>query len=292
MEYKTGQPHLMFDVELTTVCHSVDREERGRIMLCPVDDQPSYEAIQMSNKLSRKGGNEHLMKNIMGQRPPSQLISSNLGEYFPETGASQLKVAMRNSVRVSMYGNKILQQQLQQGGNIRDTIYNARNSVYSNISSFSRPLSMVSSVFSMGVGVPATPNQTPTIGDIMLNNTSAVDTIREESDEIDMGNTLSKPPQKPSSPLQQQQQPQQTQADDDETKTIQSGSTGKVSIPKRSSKRPTSIIELLEEGEDEDDFFDSSEELISNLSQESREGPSVWHKGSKIGQGSFGTVYQ
>ncbi|GMG26632.1 unnamed protein product [Ambrosiozyma monospora] len=286
MDNKIGQPHLMFDVELTTVCHSVDREERGRIMLCPLDDQLSYEAIQMSNKLSHiKGGNEHIMKNIMGQRPPSQLISSNLGEYFPETGASQLKVAMRNSVRVSMYGNKILQQQLQQGGNIRDTIYNARNSVYSNISAFSRPLSMVSSVFSMGVGIPAAPNQTPTIGDIMLNNTSAVDTIREESDEIDMGNTLSNPPQN------QTPQQQEAQADDDETKTIHSGSTGKVSIPRRNSKRPTSIIELLEDGEDEDDFFDSSEELISNLSQESREGPSVWHKGSKIGQGSFGTVY-
>ncbi|OUM55568.1 hypothetical protein BVG19_g5133 [[Candida] boidinii] len=50
---------------------------------------------------------DHDMKDFMGQRPPSQVISINLAEYFPETRANELKEVMRNSVRLSMYGARL-----------------------------------------------------------------------------------------------------------------------------------------------------------------------------------------
>lgn len=58
-------------------------------------------------------------------------------------------------------------------------------------------------------------------------------------------------------------------------------------------EHPNSIIELLDEsdGDGDGDGDEESEEELGVISREVANGPSVWHKGPKIGQGSFGNVY-
>ncbi|KAH3666724.1 hypothetical protein WICMUC_005541 [Wickerhamomyces mucosus] len=133
----SGSLHMLFDVELVTICHSLDRIEKNRMLFCPTDQTPSEVAIEVSKKyisLEPKSKNqtsgsfindtEHQsnytndnhkinennsnninrskFRNIFGQRPSSQLISTNLSQYFPETNQSNLQKTIRNSVRFSI----------------------------------------------------------------------------------------------------------------------------------------------------------------------------------------------
>lgn len=92
---------MLFDVELVTICYSPDRLEKHRILLCEKGQQPTETAIEVSRKIklkyekfnkSKNMGQYHIteekdmptMRQFFGQRPPSELISSNLAEYFPE----------------------------------------------------------------------------------------------------------------------------------------------------------------------------------------------------------------
>lgn len=96
----------LYDVEFVTICFSPDRPEKHRIMLTPKNEQPSATAAEQSLRiLQRMAGRKPqsaAMKNFFGQRPPSELISSNLGEYFPLAPLQQLEATIRNSVRYSM----------------------------------------------------------------------------------------------------------------------------------------------------------------------------------------------
>lgn len=112
-----GTLHLMFDVELVTNCHSSDRAEKHRILFCPQPEVPSRAAIEVSKKIIAKSGPlgvrqqpeaklapsvNPAFRQFFGQRPPSELISHNLGEYFPEAEPKELQSTVRNSIRYSM----------------------------------------------------------------------------------------------------------------------------------------------------------------------------------------------
>ncbi|ODV84252.1 hypothetical protein CANARDRAFT_201408 [[Candida] arabinofermentans NRRL YB-2248] len=264
--------HLMFDVELTTICHSVDRIEKNRIILCHRSEKPSEAAIEKSKLIidpSYKSKDQLLLKNFMGQRPPSQLISTNLGEYFPSTGVNQLKEVMRNSVRLTLYSSKLLQQQLNQQGIGMNSNNNHNNNNFR------------SSILS--VGIPAAAK--PTIGDVILNNTTSADTILALKDDDStndvyktaLDSTAFKDPQ--------------SNHESNKLNNRMSVSYTKKTADLDNDKRASSIIELFDDEED-DEFFDSSDDAMASLYDTSKnEGPSLWHKGSKIGQGSFGTVY-
>ncbi|KAH3672170.1 hypothetical protein WICPIJ_010109 [Wickerhamomyces pijperi] len=130
-DYK-GNLQLLFDVELVTICHSPERVEKGRLLLSDKHSMPSKAAIAASVKLCEnepgfvKKLNKELEKqknqavdraskkknddfrSVFGQRPSSQLISTNLARYFPDTTNAKLQRTVRNSVRYSIMSHKKL----------------------------------------------------------------------------------------------------------------------------------------------------------------------------------------
>lgn len=72
----------------------VGNNEMNRILVLKQTDTVSLEAMNVSNKIERKGEKirgEREIHRFMGGRPPSELISGNLKEYFPELQKAELK---------------------------------------------------------------------------------------------------------------------------------------------------------------------------------------------------------
>ncbi|KAF3938645.1 PAK-2p27 [Dactylella cylindrospora] len=74
-----------------------DRLELPASSSRPVSPTPSY----TSGTSPMEGGPTKRLKDFFGQRPPSELISSNLAEYFPDHESKVLERTVRNSMRRS-----------------------------------------------------------------------------------------------------------------------------------------------------------------------------------------------
>jgi mitogen-activated protein kinase kinase kinase len=248
----SGIVHEVDETELMKIINN-NSVEKDRLILCKFNETVSVDAINVSNKIKIRNSNAFLpnereIKPFMGGRPPSQLISTNLREYFPDLDNMELEDIKRKSTRMSIYSNKIIDQMNKTKN--RFTLSSNRDSLYSRISNISLSsgrLSMISTA-SYGVGVPLKINhhdkERETESTITKNNENIDNTIVDE--------------------------------------------------------HPHSIIELLDESDDEENDADlmvdaleaqDEAELMSIIDEEVTNGPSVWHKGPKIGQGSFGNVY-
>lgn len=122
VDYSKNVLHLLYDVELVTICHSSDRVEKNRLIFVSKDQTPSEEAIQTSKKIYfitlshlttkkcsqnkinslRIDNRKDKIRKIFDQRPPSELISTNLTGYFPETNIRKLEKTLRESYRQSV----------------------------------------------------------------------------------------------------------------------------------------------------------------------------------------------
>ncbi|KAK6457683.1 kinase-like domain-containing protein [Scheffersomyces xylosifermentans] len=317
---------VLFDVELVTICYSPDRLEKHRIILCPKNEYPTDIAIETSRRIllkydrhynSRLLSSENLsqyhipdqrkdvhkrptLRNFFGQRPPSELISSNLAEYFPDTRQKDLEATVRNSVRYSVRISRRfnLPQSLtsQSGGYGSSNVsVNRRLSMASNSTMVSphRTPSLASA--EQQVPVPRRHIHGRTIGDVMVNNITAID---EAVNSNDNQSIFSKPPSVYSN----------TSGPNDSRSFISVGSNGRSLHPQRhsiaasfvdlsgSSNNRNSRIELMSVESDSDeseDFFDvyAEEESFNGLDTISEDGPKNWLKGARIGAGSFGSVY-
>ncbi|CAN6618217.1 serine/threonine-protein kinase Ste11p [Trichomonascus vanleenenianus] len=125
------------DSELSTICRTVDRSERKRLMICAVGTTPTLKQLSKSQQILREAiasgvgpsdtrphskieegdvadyddetrsvfpevaPNSGHLNRLSGQRPPSELISSNLSHFFPEVGTNELQKTVRNSIRFS-----------------------------------------------------------------------------------------------------------------------------------------------------------------------------------------------
>lgn len=134
VDYVKNVLHLLYDVELVTICHSSDRMEKNRLIFVSKNQTPSDKAIFTSKKLYLKtlsvinqmismptdnGGENPLriengkdkIRKIFNQRPSSELISTNLAGYFPHANMkhleSTLKESFRQSARLSKIEHKI-----------------------------------------------------------------------------------------------------------------------------------------------------------------------------------------
>lgn len=140
VDYTKNVLHLLYDVELVTICHSADRMEKNRLIFVSKYQSPSEKAISLSKKLfikisspddddnyengnsldglrtsssnndltrnKLKSDNSHEgMRKFFNQRPPSELISTNLSGYFPTTDVKKLQRTLRDSYRQSMILN-------------------------------------------------------------------------------------------------------------------------------------------------------------------------------------------
>lgn len=127
VDYKKNVLHLLYDVELITICHSLDRWERNRLIFVSKDQTPSDLAILTSKKIYLKTlsltnnnqlrglkkeeiYNENLkmdnskdnIRKVFNQRPSSEYITTNLSGYFPNTNIEKLQKTLRNSYRQSI----------------------------------------------------------------------------------------------------------------------------------------------------------------------------------------------
>lgn len=94
------------DVEFVTICFAPKRQEKHRLMLTAKDEAVSAAAAEaLLRILQRMAGRKPAsaaMRLFFGLRPPSELISLNLGQYFPSAGTADLESTIRNLVRHSM----------------------------------------------------------------------------------------------------------------------------------------------------------------------------------------------
>lgn len=276
---------LLFDVELVTICYSPDRPEKHRVIFCPKGELPSAAAIATSRKIMMRNeglsqwgetprnkenprkdfqrgqkdtGIPRPLRNFFGQRPPSELISSNLAEYFPDTNQKQLAETVRNSVRYSVRLSRrfpII--------NGSSPSVNKRSSVFSGISGISgggAPALAKCNSYGSGQSHGRTASMVlvekrvpRTVGDVMMNSISAID-------EATAAGTVA---------------------------------AHRVSFAESSAAQRHSRIELVSvlDSEDEDEFFAAYDADLDDELVLGEEGPRKWLQGARIGAGSFGTVY-
>lgn len=262
---------LLYDVEFVSICFSPGSTAKHRIILTPKETPPSSRAIRESMRiLQRTAGRKQTaptLNTFFGQRPPSELISSNLGEYFPHANIHDLETTIRNSVR---YSKRLLRKF--NIGNISLTLL-AQHSLYSD----ERDLQTLRSV--------------PTIGDVLLQNEIKADKARIAWDDLLI---FSGPGEKMSSIHENYRDDQKSIAP-----SIQASRKNKkrllVATLFASVNSRFSRIELVdsESSDDDDDDIVSqyTEEDISDVNLRDFSGIGKWVQGSKIGAGSFGTVY-
>ncbi|KAI5964791.1 STE11 [Candida pseudojiufengensis] len=343
---------MLYDVELVTICYSPERLEKHRIMLVPKNENPTESAIETSKlvmhkynktlkaqiknelnfpdrstttnhnhaddiKMSKKDNqfSRSTMRNFFGQRPPSELISSNLAEYFPETKQKDLEQTVRNSVRFSVRLSKRMNFPTS-GGFSSSSIalhnnHNMRSSIMSNNATglpYQRAMSISSNEYGVGGGLR---KSNRTIGEVMMNNITSID---EAVTNNDTSSKFSKPSLINQEIQENQESPKFNHGkfpNNTDVRSIISSrsiSEGKalhrISIVAshdpndEASNDRLSKIELLnpsdsEENDDEENYDDYIDNWGDDNSFENNECnvPDNWLKGSKIGSGSFGTVY-
>lgn len=95
-----GSIVALYDVEFVTICFLPERAEKHRIILTPRGEQPTAAAQEQLLRIVQRmaGRKRGTLRQFFGQRPPSEVISSNLGEYFPEAAPRALQASVRNLV--------------------------------------------------------------------------------------------------------------------------------------------------------------------------------------------------
>lgn len=259
----------LYDVEFVTICFSPDRSEKHRIMLTPKNEQPTLTATEQSLRIMQRMAGRKApspqIRNFFGQRPPLELISSNLGQYFPETQLQELEKTIRNSVRHLI--------RLLRRFNLSNfNVPSARPSVRSSLYSDRKPS-----------GAAAPNGSGRTIGDVFVYNASLLDDAK-----LGISNEYS-----PSilSTVSESQNP---------ATLVKSRRRMSVATLFTAHSR-NSRIELMSVESDEDDeegegeFYEDDDFLAAydGVSMESSDF-SVgrnWLQGARIGAGSFGVVY-
>ncbi|WEJ97230.1 ATP binding [Yamadazyma tenuis] len=307
---------LLYDVELVTICYSPERLEKHRVMLCEKGQYPTSTQVEVSAKIMAKYERFNKAKSIntqqepainqpptlrqvFGQRPPSELISSNLAEYFPEAHHKELEQSIRNSVRYSVrFSRRLPYNGLGLGSNLSvNSSSHKRHSVYSN-STVRNPapsLNLSDNSSSQQRRLPSG----RTIGEMMVNHVNSIEEVVNPGDNYSI---FSKPSiNSDKSNLSGSQSPY---GGDSKYHTTASSNKARLSIAanfvdQSNDNNRYSRIELLNvdsDDEDYDDYFDDGDFIAEYGDLEpspflEEDGPKNWLKGARIGSGSFGTVY-
>lgn len=264
----------LYDVEFVTICFSPDRLEKHRLMLTPKNEQPTATALKQSALIFRKTykvkPTTAEIRRFFGQRPPSELISSNLGEYFPTAELHALEATIRNSVRQSI---RLLKKS-----------------------------PFIGSVLNVLLGKPSftsddsSPRSSPhqrTIGDVLLHNVNMLDEAKNPS-VTDNVLFLSKMPN-PATALNISFSESIHLAGSPKSGSSLSKSRFSVATQYTSNNKRHSRIDVLNVDSDDDgkndflrDYENSSEE---DTDRDNAFKGRKWLQGARIGAGSFGTVY-
>lgn len=220
----------------------------------------------MANENSKK-----LLRKFYGQRPPSELISHNLKEYFPEVGPAELKETIRNSI------------------------------IYKRMSRMSRisQRSSIASAWGYADDIEEEVPPLPSVDDFMSQGDSpAFNDINQPVSTLSSYGLTSPPvvSARLSSLEPLAQSSTKSNALDPNARPITPQSAGPAPLSKRSSSLSLLSNRLSEPNtanariQEQTGQRDVEEELMAAFNKE-QSGPSRWIKGTVIGSGSFGTVY-
>ncbi|CAL3965772.1 hypothetical protein PZA11_002635 [Diplocarpon coronariae] len=268
--FSDGPQHPLSPASFQSANSSMSAGERERNVYNTAQSLERPPSIEQPRDTSRprSGGKKGLLRQFFGQRPPSELITSDLTTYFPDHPREEIDRTARLSLRRSTRLSKV----------------NSRLSVASN-------LSFASSV--------ADAPPMPTIADTWLSGNSQLAKVRPL--DLTRGNNRYRD-SVASSMLERVQEESPIEPNRKSYVSFDSGSDGaniNVTDPDgnviqnsyfedASTEASGSLRDISqaldEDGEDED------AELQSFLAGDSWD-DSKWMKGALIGQGSFGSVY-
>ncbi|RDW70024.1 putative MAPKK kinase [Coleophoma crateriformis] len=263
--WDTGLQHPLSPASFTGSAVSAGERERNVYNTAKdLERPPSIERPRESTR-QRAAGKKGVLRQLLGQRPPSELITSDLTTYFPDHPREDIDRTARLSLRRSTRLSKL----------------NSRLSVASNLS------------FASVENAPPM----PTIADTWLNGSAQLAKVRP----LDLRSRTFRD-SVASSLLERVQEESPTEPNRKSYVSFDSGSDGtnvNVTDPEgnvmqqsyfdEGSTEPSGSLRdvsqaLNEDGEEVD------EELESFLQGDSWD-DSKWMKGALIGQGSFGSVY-
>ena len=306
---KENELHQLFDIELVTICYSPDRPEKQRVILCPGWQHPSVVAIDVSKRIMRKQersllvnssttlSHENLsqfhipepklnqvqtIRNFFGQRPPSELISSNLAEYFPETHQKDLEVTIRNSFRHSIRSSR--------KPNMASSLLSGASQAQNRELQVSSPNAATLSLYSSEQSSSTSGKRNRTIGDMMVNDMNAVDEAVSLNESFSgQSKDLSFGLQKPSDAVSMK-----SSASPNSRKLHRRSIATSFVEPSQADNNRLSHIELMDSDSETD--LEEAGSILDKYSNETgidllNDSLLQWLKGARIGSGSFGTVY-
>lgn len=258
--------HPLSPASFQSTSSVVSMGERERNVYNAAKDLERGATVEPVKDTRRRPGKKGVLRQFFGQRPPSELITSDLTTYFPDHPREEIDRTARLSLRRSTRLSKV----------------NSRLSVASNLS-FTSNLS------------DAPPM--PTIADTWLSGTNQLSKIKTL--DLSRGNSNRLRDSIASSILERVQE-ESSEPDRKSYVSFNSGSDGtNVNITDPDGNAVQSYYDGGSlEGSDSlkdinqalnDDDEDADEELESFLAGDSWDGK--WMKGALIGQGSFGSVY-
>ncbi|KAK9370939.1 kinase-like domain-containing protein [Lipomyces kononenkoae] len=264
-----------------------------RISTLPPSDQPTPQLPPPPRRNhgdeSVLGSNRKTMRNFFGQRPPSELISSNLAEYFPGHESRVLEQTVRNSMRRSK-----------------------------RISGMSKRISIATTASYSSSNRESLP-PVPTVGETWLNAGTQQPVQQQNTGGSSRKSALitSSPPSRTSSTFRRVGGHRSTNsgaslilADDDsdirhspiEGPPVDEGDLDAPRVDSASTTRPFSLLSRAETISSvlsdnnsyiEVDNVEDIPEELSDTEYDANEidgGPTRWIKGALIGSGSFGSV--
>ncbi|CCH58618.1 hypothetical protein TBLA_0A08290 [Henningerozyma blattae CBS 6284] len=256
VDYTKSVLHLLYDVELVTICHSSDRLEKNRLIFVSKDQTPSEKAISVSKKLFFR-----TLGAINRLYPMNDNFPTHFG--YNSNKFHDLDPSMRN-----LQYNSPDNLPIENGNNKIRTIFNQRPTseyISTNLRGYFPQADMKSlektlkdayrQSIRLSVSRGKVPNyETNNIGDILLKHSSAVDvallnSLSDGSEARSIPNLVKKPSHCPVDENDMIKLVSSEATDDDEE------DTGMVSLPTKISA------------------------------------PKAWLKGARIGSGSFGNVY-
>lgn len=205
--------------------------------------------------------NAKSLRNFFGQRPPSELISSNLAEYFPDQERHILEETVRNSIRRST--------RMSQAGGRRFSTATTASSVSSRDKDIP-PLPLMgdqwkdnaSSGSATPPRIPRVPARPMSIRRAVTSATYANSIVEEDSDE------------------------------DTKDWSVVEGTDNDATLrPSALSSAATNVEAEESSDKEKDDWDDSEEEYEEGEFDAVGGGPTRWIRGALIGSGSFGSVY-
>lgn len=283
LERLTGEPweNIQYPLSPQSPRSRYSTEDRDRsIDLGDQDyDGQDYEGQEDAELLQGQPADRRTLRRFFGQRPPSELISSDLATYFPEHQKEDIektvRMSMRRSARLSRATSRLS---------------TASNFSFASSLRDAPPIPSIAETWLTGANQSVKPPRPLSIARIGLPQTSYRDSVASTALEPLREESPSEPNRKsyvsfesgsdtPSGPAQDNHTNAsliQSYYDDESGMTLPADAGGSLN---------QSLQQVLEEDGEEKD-----EELTQFLATDSWDNIK-WMKGALIGQGSFGSVF-